>query len=183
MSKFNFKVGDKVKPKVIWEEDRFFEMKFIDDKFVFGYDEDGDADFHSIDNINNNWLPHEEPKPELDWKAEAMIQALDISILHWHENVGKAIKNEPILLGSRYCALCNKYQKGKAGTMSTCDGCPVKQYTGEDLCAHTPYQEVATMAHSGMPSGSHTWEDLITVCWKQYEFLLKLKTETEKEAK
>ncbi len=43
-----------------------------------------------------------------------------------------------LLLGIKNCALCGEYW-----TEDGCDGCPVKDFTGENYCVDTPYYDVS----------------------------------------
>lgn len=67
-----------------------------------------------------------------------MKTPLEESIEHWERLVsGKRLPNETI--GRIYCALCEAYYWSKSGI---CEGCPVKEKTGQPYCFNTPYQLV-----------------------------------------
>src|SRR4030065_20519 len=63
------------------------------------------------------------------WTAQQK-KALRGSIRKWERIVsGKAVNN-----GSADCPCCLTWLEP-----SGCDGCPIKEYSGEDLCRGTPY--------------------------------------------
>ncbi len=76
-------------------------------------------------------------------------RALEESIAHWEEVVADPVTER---IGPSQCALCHKYRRVeplKIFSLRTptfkpvCDGCPVKERTGQDACQGTPYAEFA----------------------------------------
>lgn len=70
---------------------------------------------------------------------ESTLKALLASVEHWHENYFKAGNGNLAWIdtsGSK-CALCAKFY-----TTDKCDGCPVREATGQDNCLGSPYDVV-----------------------------------------
>ena len=63
------------------------------------------------------------------------LAALKESIAHWEDNFADPSKAN--IAGSA-CALCALYFKAKTGG-NACDGCPIKEFTGQQYCIGTPY--------------------------------------------
>lgn len=60
------------------------------------------------------------------------ITALEKSIEHWKENLAAESYREADT-GADKCALCANYID------NMCSDCPIAEYTGERVCANTPY--------------------------------------------
>lgn len=76
---------------------------------------------------------------------EEQRKALQESIEHWRDNVERHARGESMNLGSEYCACCAYADSlHPNGDGTSCDGCPISQYTGKDDCLRTPYYAVAT---------------------------------------
>lgn len=58
------------------------------------------------------------------------LEALKGSIKKWEGIVAGTIENQ----GALNCPLCQLFN-----TSDECDGCPVKERTGEDFCEGSPY--------------------------------------------
>lgn len=63
------------------------------------------------------------------------LKALQGSIAKWEAIVAGTGHDA----GPDNCALCQEFRHKNAGGGIICDGCPVKDATGEDGCADTPY--------------------------------------------
>lgn len=63
-------------------------------------------------------------------------EALEKSIKHWEENVAAEAPSDAVV-GSRACALCVVFSS--YGPRGFCDGCPVRTFTGREVCDETPY--------------------------------------------
>ena len=64
------------------------------------------------------------------------LKALKKSIEHWRENV-QAETPDDAATGPEECALCNMFWSYLSPTC--CDGCPVKNSTGQVCCEGSPY--------------------------------------------
>ena len=89
-------------------------------------------------------------------------EALKKSIKHWEENLEKAkqgaLCNDDI--DGDKCALCGLFW------LCDCEGCPVKDSTGEEDCKNTPYFDVDRSLDL-----NETNEALIRHVEKELEFL------------
>jgi hypothetical protein len=70
---------------------------------------------------------------------DGQLKALQASIEHWRENVGRHAKGAAMLTGSEHCACCEYSNALKA---AACDGCPISEHTGRAYCGGTPYYGV-----------------------------------------
>lgn len=90
--------------------------------------------------------------------ATSLEQAWEKTLEKWemalyaHRKFGKLDSDG----GADTCGLCNAYLK------SGCEGCPVKEYTGAELCNFTPY-----MRYHAKPS--------VETAYEEYKFLLTVK--------
>lgn len=62
------------------------------------------------------------------------LTALKASIKHWEENVA-ATSPEDASVRASDCALCMRFYEQHG----VCDGCPVMEKTGKELCKKTPF--------------------------------------------
>lgn len=63
--------------------------------------------------------------------------ALRASIAHWEDVVMDPVNTD---VGASYCALCREFHEWfNRDIEKTCSGCPVYEFTGDDLCGSTPY--------------------------------------------
>lgn len=73
----------------------------------------------------------ESPAPNETEMSSETLEALLGSIAKWRGIVAGTMKDE----GQDNCPLCQTFYRGD------CDGCPVKEHTGEELCQGTPYMD------------------------------------------
>lgn len=66
-----------------------------------------------------------------------MLTALNKSILKWRKIVERRGRDE----GRANCPLCALYHTSQS--TSPCEGCPVRDDTGKQFCAGTPYERWA----------------------------------------
>lgn len=67
--------------------------------------------------------------------------ALEASIKH-HEECLAESRPDLIQLGVKSCALCRQFYKyDRENNELNCDGCPVKERTGENGCEGSPYED------------------------------------------
>ena len=98
------------------------------------------------------------------------LRALEDSIKHWEDNVLSAKASEYFRLGANVCPLCRLFNIDRE---MACEGCPVKDQTGEAFCRETPYAAVYN-ARSRFYPGSKPNQDLIDACEKELDFLKSL---------
>jgi hypothetical protein len=99
--------------------------------------------------------------------------ALEASIAHWERNV--AIETpKGISLGSAACALCTEFRP-------SCDGCPVKDETGEKDCIGSPYEAAADLFCSWKeyPGGAGRFAAWRAAAQRELDFLKSLRNETQ----
>jgi len=103
------------------------------------------------------------------------MEALKASILHWQDNVEKAIQHEEIHHNWHHCMLCVKYcQLAKFN----CQRCPVSYHTGIPQCRNSPWSNINMVCkiNRGVPDGplGYGWKDVQKACWEEYLFLLNI---------
>jgi hypothetical protein len=108
-------------------------------------------------------------------------EALEKSIKHWEENLEQLIYNkknnrgliENINIFTSGCALCQMFYNKKVddeGYCCGCYGCPVAEYTGENNCEESPWEDVRDWwNYDGV------YEQGVEVITKQIEFLKSLR--------
>jgi len=73
------------------------------------------------------------------------------------------------------CAFCKEFNNCD----NKCDGCPIRDYTGQYVCKDTPYW-VALKAYDDCKEDRCSNEHYKTCCVSMYNWLLKVRAEEEK---
>lgn len=98
-------------------------------------------------------------------------EALEKSIKHWEENVEAAEDGEEISIDIYACALCVRFFH-----RLNCQGCPIKEATGQRVCKGTPYEDAVEAVED------NDYEAVLTASRAELEFLKSLRpTETQPE--
>lgn len=72
----------------------------------------------------------------MDNRTETALRA---SIKHWEDIVKDPVNAN---IGASNCALCREFHIWFNPEMdATCVGCPVFEFTGDDMCGSTPYYD------------------------------------------
>lgn len=73
-----------------------------------------------------------------------VLTALQRSIRKWKQiAAGKAVS-----YGTDNCALCRKFHPEYNMGKNSCEGCPVREVTGQDECLDTPFSAWQTHLHN-----------------------------------
>lgn len=70
---------------------------------------------------------------------KATRKALERSIAHWERVVEFGGRYTRDNISSDNCALCRRFNSNE------CEGCPVKERTGQSICKGSPYHEAARL--------------------------------------
>ena len=98
---------------------------------------------------------------------EQTAAALEDSIQQWDENA-RAEKPEDAVIDFDDCALCDLFWD------DDCDGCPVKNRTGDVMCHGSPYDE-ASAAFIRWALNEETAEAFHAAAAKMRDFLISLR--------
>jgi hypothetical protein len=71
-------------------------------------------------------------------KRKIHIKLLRLSEEHWRRLYSGDTRPGEDSTGDN-CPLCKRYHDGFADYGKACDGCPVKRFTGKNVCAGTPW--------------------------------------------
>lgn len=110
-------------------------------------------------------------KPQSTMDEETKL-ALEMSIKHWRENVRLAKEGEEFGYHTDDCALCRMFYNENT---ETCTACPVRQYTGQELCKGTPWQGVSQVAYSFDPART------VPATKRMLEFLIGLRPKRKRK--
>ncbi len=86
---------------------------------------------------------------------------LQLSIDHWQDLYNRSVDGGKIELNdvsSDNCACCEVWND--RSWENPCTGCPIRDYTGEDLCLATPYYTARESIKEGIYVIRHTGEEL-----------------------
>ena len=97
---------------------------------------------------------------------KATLKALKESIKHWK----RIIEGVDVRWKSNQCALCEEFLTPGY----TCDGCPVKKKTKQDLCEGTPYVKFVQDAALFFGIGIKGRPNLISLATDELNFLKSL---------
>lgn len=86
-------------------------------------------------------------------------EALEGSIKHWEENLAAETPDQAEL-GVNHCALCRVFYR------NNCNGCPVRNKTGDSYCNYSPY-EYAHNKHNDWENTYLKNEDKLYLCTKK----------------
>lgn len=101
-------------------------------------------------------------------------EALELSILHWQENVAAETPDGASTNASK-CALCREF----AG--DGCRNCPVMARTGRDGCFGTPYYEAYDALRNWRDGINARREQWRIAAQAELDFLISLRDPTEQE--
>jgi hypothetical protein len=115
------------------------------------------------------------------YTKDEVKQAIDNSIEHWED----IVKNPGTFEASaQNCALCKLYHPCRNDfndweyfnfrDVTNCDGCPIKNYTGESLCSGTPYYNYE-QAYDDYTSEFIASKELKEAAINELEFLKKVR--------
>ena len=76
------------------------------------------------------------------------LTALQESIKKWRKNL-KVEKFFDFKIGANHCPLCELFVYGQP-IENKCNGCPIKEKTGNSSCYGTPYYEFLENLHNAM---------------------------------
>ena len=107
------------------------------------------------------------------------MTSLGLSIAHWERNAAATTFGD-IKMGIDHCALCQDYHD------DSCEGCPVRERTGQVYCGNSPYIE-AVRAHERLeelirandPEVQRAWEKWRAAAEAEVEFLKSLREPQE----
>jgi hypothetical protein len=96
-----------------------------------------------------------------------VVKLLWKSIEHWHENYWVK-EPEEALIDAEDCALCEIFLDEST---STCNGCPVKESTGQDVCRGSPWRKVSWELYDWKGGDKHDYHG---ACLEEISFLVDL---------
>lgn len=102
------------------------------------------------------------------------LEALNKSIAHW-ERLAGGNRNPGEGLGVDQCDLCKLFHS--EDRLITCDGCPVKERTGQVWCVGTPYYHVVDS------DSDYDTPEFMEAARLELEFLRSLLPKKEKQKK
>lgn len=104
---------------------------------------------------------------------DVVIEALHESIKHW-ERLASGKRKPKEYIGKDDCALCTLFNIDGASLQVRCNGCPVKEKTGQIFCRGTPFIEAESIAELSDDDNILDHEDFKNAAAKELEFLQSL---------